>query len=48
MKAIFDLGVPAAPDRAAGAGDVLCDCAMRSKTRKTAIPTSATSATDAA
>ena len=47
MKASFELVVPAGRlDRAASAGEAVCDCAVRSKAAKTATPTSATQRRD--
>ncbi len=49
MKAIFESAVPVARlDRAASAGEAICECAVRSKTVKTVTPTSATKTATAA
>ena len=46
MKAIFELVAAAARlDRAASAGEAVCDCALRPSSAKSATPTSATRVT---
>jgi hypothetical protein len=46
-KAIFELGVPAAPDRAESAGDAVCDAAPPSSRMRMTAPTKAASAASA-